>query len=62
MRSIASSSVCRLQAKEMRMWPGAPNPEPGTTATPPSFSTSSANSPSVLQPSAVIAFETSAKA
>ena len=51
-----------LQAKDMRMWPGAPKPEPGTTATPPSLSSSSANSPSSRQPSAAIAFETSANA
>ena len=51
-----------LQAKDSRTWPGAPKPEPGTTATPASFSSSSANSPSSRQPSAAMARDTSANA
>jgi len=35
MRRKASSSVCMLHANDKRMWPGAPKPLPGTTATPP---------------------------
>ena len=62
MRSMAFFSVSRLQAKDSRMCPGAPKAEPGTTATSPSVSSTSAKSVSDAQPIDAMACETSANA
>src|ERR1700733_10409712 len=62
MRSMAFSSVCLLQAKDRRMCPGAPNPEPGTTATPALLIKYSEKELSSRIPRLAIAPRTSAKA
>src|ERR1700733_3720688 len=62
MRSIAFSSVCLLQAKDRRMWHGAPKPEPGTTATPALLIRYSEKALSSRRPRLAIAPRTSANA
>src|ERR1700688_2587254 len=61
-RSIAFSSICLLQAKDRRMWPGAPKPEPGTTATPALLIRYSEKALSSRRPRLAIAPRTSANA
>src|SRR6185369_15257256 len=62
MRSMLFSSTPMLVANDARKCPGAPNPEPGTTATPASLMSISAKALSSLQPKAIIAAEQSAQA
>src|SRR5580658_2322910 len=49
-RAAASSKVFMSVAKDRRICPGAPKPDPGTTATPACTSRNSANSLSSLMP------------